>query len=218
MVFGSRRVLRRRVTTAVNRSRNTTRTNVDTAARPSGWPAWPRCPALPPALTACLRYLSIYPPSTPPPPSQDGCLTSFAALFAAHCPSPSRRHHMLRTILALALASSAWADTICSLEPTICDGTYSGTELCAPLHRPPLPCTNEGGCHLRAGVGRAAPGGDGGQPSRRGRVAYRVVATRTGEAHRASDARRGSDAPTGTPLHPSSCSGAPRAGTFTTRA
>ena len=50
---------------------------------------------------------------------------------------------MLRTILALALASSVWAviqaDTICSLEPTICDGTYSGTQLCAPLHRPP--CT-----------------------------------------------------------------------------
>jgi len=35
-------------------------------------------------------------------------------------------HHMLRTILALALASSAWAETICSLEPTICNGTYTG--------------------------------------------------------------------------------------------
>jgi len=35
---------------------------------------------------------------------------------------------MLRTILALALASSAWADpqTICDLEPTICNGTYTG--------------------------------------------------------------------------------------------
>ena len=52
---------------------------------------------------------------------------------------------MLRTILALALASSAWAETICSLEPKICNGTYSpatysgNTIVCAPLHRPP--CT-----------------------------------------------------------------------------
>ena len=46
---------------------------------------------------------------------------------------------MLRTILALALASSAWAETICSLEPAACDGSYLGTTLCAPLHRPP--CT-----------------------------------------------------------------------------
>eukprot|EP00964_Phaeocystis_antarctica_P008476 scaffold4574_cov65-Phaeocystis_antarctica.AAC.2 len=104
---------------------------------PSGWPAWPRCPALPPALAACLRYLSIYPPSTPPPPSQDGCLTSFAALFVWLTARPPRRHHMLRTLLALALASSAWADTICSREPAACDGTFSGTQLCAPLHRPP---------------------------------------------------------------------------------
>ena len=49
---------------------------------------------------------------------------------------------MLRTILALALASSVWAvatQTICSYDSTICDGSYSGTQLCAPLHRPP--CT-----------------------------------------------------------------------------
>ena len=44
-------------------------------------------------------------------------------------PVPPRRHHMLRTLLAIALASSAWADTICSLEPTLwglCDGTFHG--------------------------------------------------------------------------------------------
>ena len=46
---------------------------------------------------------------------------------------------MFRTILALALASSVWAETICSYDSTICDGSYSGTQLCAPLHRPP--CT-----------------------------------------------------------------------------
>ena len=52
---------------------------------------------------------------------------------------------MLRTILALALASSAWAETICSRDPTICDGTYSGTQLCAPLHRPPFTMHQRGG-------------------------------------------------------------------------
>jgi len=39
---------------------------------------------------------------------------------------------MLRTILALALASSVWAvatQTICSYDSTICDGSYSGTQL-----------------------------------------------------------------------------------------
>eukprot|EP00964_Phaeocystis_antarctica_P086972 scaffold55114_cov56-Phaeocystis_antarctica.AAC.1 len=52
-----------------------------------------------------------------------------------------------RTALLLMLAS--WlggcdaAGTVCSREPTACDGTYSGTSLCAPLPR--LPCaTNEG--------------------------------------------------------------------------
>ena len=51
-----------------------------------------------------------------------------------------------RTALLLMLAS--WlggcdaAGTVCSNEPTACDGTYSGTELCASLPR--LPCaTNE---------------------------------------------------------------------------
>ena len=53
---------------------------------------------------------------------------------------------MLRTILVLVLASSAWADTFCSREPTICDGTYNSTSLCAPLHTAHrVPCTNEGG-------------------------------------------------------------------------
>ena len=80
---------------------------------------------------------------------------------------------MLRTILVLALASSAWADTVCTRDPRICDSTYGGgggTILCAPPR--PLCTTNErgaaeGGRYLFAGVGRAAPGGDGGQPSRR---------------------------------------------------
>eukprot|EP00964_Phaeocystis_antarctica_P045230 scaffold26026_cov36-Phaeocystis_antarctica.AAC.1 len=55
---------------------------------------------------------------------------------------------MLRTLLALALASSARADTICSngeYDTTICDGTYSGTTLCAPLHRPPFTMHQRGG-------------------------------------------------------------------------
>ena len=38
---------------------------------------------------------------------------------------------MFRIILALALASSVWAETICTCEPTICDGSYNGTTLCA---------------------------------------------------------------------------------------
>ena len=70
---------------------------------------------------------------------------------------------MLRTLLALALASSAWADTICSRKPTACDGTYSGTQLCAPLHRPPFHAPTRGVAAAPAcrGHGRAAPGGDG---------------------------------------------------------
>eukprot|EP00964_Phaeocystis_antarctica_P098430 scaffold64459_cov58-Phaeocystis_antarctica.AAC.1 len=52
---------------------------------------------------------------------------------------------MLRTLLALALASSGWAETICSRDSTICDGSYSGTELCAPLHRPPSTMHQRGG-------------------------------------------------------------------------
>eukprot|EP00964_Phaeocystis_antarctica_P000858 scaffold474_cov64-Phaeocystis_antarctica.AAC.2 len=77
---------------------------------------------------------------------------------------------MLRTILALALASSVWAETICSREPTICAGTYSGTTLCAPLHRAPFTMHQRGGFSPAAGVGRAAPGGD------RGRHRVGVVA------------------------------------------
>ena len=38
---------------------------------------------------------------------------------------------MFRTIFAFALVCSAAAVTICQHDPTICDGTYSGTELCA---------------------------------------------------------------------------------------
>ena len=48
------------------------------------------------------------------------------------------------TLLMLAtwLGGCAAAGTICSNEPTVCNGTYSGTSLCAPL---PLPCaTNIG--------------------------------------------------------------------------
>ena len=66
---------------------------------------------------------------------------------------------MLRTLLALALASSAWAQlprTICSLEPAACDGTFNGTQLCAPLHRPP--CT----MHQRGGVSPACTGWESG--------------------------------------------------------
>ena len=72
-----------------------------------------------------------------------------------------------RTALLLMLAS--WlgvcdaAGTVCSREPTVCNGTFSGTSLCARLPR--LPCaTNErraaeGSRNLVATVGRAAPGG-----------------------------------------------------------
>ena len=96
---------------------------------------------------------------------------------------------MLRTILALALASSAWAviqaDTICSLEPTICDGTYSGTSLCAPLHRPP--CTmhqREGVATCLQGLGERRREGTEGSP-RAGVGWRRVVATRRGGRHTA---------------------------------
>ena len=70
---------------------------------------------------------------------------------------------MLRTLLALALASSGWAETICSRDSTICDGSYSGTELCATLPpfdpaRPPCAANKrraaEGGHYLFAGLGR----------------------------------------------------------------
>ena len=118
---------------------------------------------------------------------------------------------MLRTILVFALASSVWAETICSYDSTICDGSYSGTKMCVPLHRPP--CTMH---HPTRGVDERRREGTEGGP----RVGWwrRVVASRRGEAHSASAARRRSDAPTGTPLDPSSRSGAPLAGTFTTPA
>ena len=66
---------------------------------------------------------------------------------------------MLRTILALALASSVWAETICSREPTICAGTYSGTTLCAPLHRAPFTMHQRGGLSPAAGLGERRRGG-----------------------------------------------------------
>ena len=90
---------------------------------------------------------------------------------------------MIRPLLALALASSARAETICEYDPALYNGTYSGPisgpfsgiKLCAPLHRPPRTTSEqrraeEGGCHLLAGVGRAAPGED------RGRHRIGVVA------------------------------------------
>ena len=75
---------------------------------------------------------------------------------------------MLRTIFAIALVSSAWAThvaaggTVCSSEPTACDGTYNGTTLCAcPARR--VPPTNagrrRGSLPACRGWGRAAPGG-----------------------------------------------------------
>ena len=39
---------------------------------------------------------------------------------------------MFRTILAFALVCSAAAETICGHDSSICDGNYTGTELCAP--------------------------------------------------------------------------------------
>ena len=150
-----------------------------------------------------------------------GCLTSLAQHCLQLTARPPRRHHMLRTILALALASSVWSQPginlpICSHDSTICDGSYSGTQLCAPLHRPP--CTmhhpTRGVDACLQGSGERRRGRTEGGP--RARIGWwrRVVASRRGEAHRASAARRGSDAP----LDPSSRSGAPLAGTFGTRA
>ena len=112
-----------------------------------------------------------------------------------------------RTALLLMIASwlgvCAAAGTVCSNEPTICDGTYSSTYLCAPLPR--LPCaTNERGgqrrgSNLVARVGRAALGEDGGRH-------------RVGAEH-ATHLPPAVDLPW-TYLHPSFCSGAPLAGTF----
>ena len=113
---------------------------------------------------------------------------------------------MFRIILALALASSVWAETICTCEPTICDGSYNGTTLCAcPARR--VPPANAG--RRRVVATCLQRGWESG--TRRGRRAASrwgggVGASGRGGAHRASAARRGSDAPTGTPLHPSYCS------------
>ena len=92
--------------------------------------------------------------------------------------------------------------------------------VCYPTVRSVAPPTvyhapsDEGSRYLLAGVGseRRREGTEGGP-----RVGWwrRVVASRRGEAHRASAARRGSDAPTGTPLDPS---GGPLAGPFRARA
>ena len=98
-----------------------------------------------------------------------------------------------RTALLLMIAS--WlggcdaAGTVCSNEPTICDGTYSGKYLCAPLPR--LPCaTNE----RRAPEGVAQLGCQGWES---GTGRGRRAASRRGGARHASAALRGSamDAP-----------------------
>ena len=106
-----------------------------------------------------------------------------------------------RTALLLVLASLLGGcdatGTVCSHEPTACNGTYSGTELCAPLpacHVPPTNVGNGGGRNLVARVGRVAQGGD------RGRH-------RVGSGH-ATHLPPSVHLPW-TPLHSSFCSGAP---------
>ena len=115
-----------------------------------------------------------------------------------------------RTALLLRMAS--WLGgcdaygTVCSRVPSACDGTYSGTSLCASLPR--LPCaTNErraaeGVATWLPRLGKAVRGRGLGAASRRGggRHAYLPPSV---------------DLPW-TPVHLSICSGAPLAGTFTT--
>ena len=69
---------------------------------------------------------------------------------------------MLRTILALALASSAWAETICEYDPALCNGTYSGPIVCAPLHRPPYHAPTRGATCLQGLGERRREGTEGG--------------------------------------------------------
>ena len=115
------------------------------------------------------------------------------------------RHHGLSrgVCRALLLMLASWlggcdaAGTVCSRKPTICDGTYIGTTLCAP---------SPAVCHQRTVVGRR---GTAGRRMQRGREDGGDE--RIGAGHATS-----LDLAPWTPLYPSSQLYAPLAGTLTT--
>ena len=131
-----------------------------------------------------------------------GCLTSLVALFGAHCPSPSQAshasHHSRPRARQLGVVSARYqfAHLLTRL--------YALRRLLQrhPTVRsvaPPTPCTmhhpTRGVDACLQGLGERRRGRTEGGP--RARIGWwrRVVASRRGEAHRASAARRGSDAP-----------------------